>query len=167
MAAEREWTLRKGEVFRFETAPVDPADILRGRYVALAFRANQVALGHGPAVAEGDKVFALLGKDDRGFARFTGVAHASPAPDMAYIECRVRFVDRGTTAMLELPFDRFYMNEKMAPKAEEIYRARNRWRTDEQGADSETWASVRVRKGLATLENLYIDGKPVQQLLEE
>ena len=167
MAAQREWTLRTGEVFLFETAPVDPADILRGRYVALAFRENQVALGAGSMIKAGDRVCALLGTDARGFARFEGVSYGPPSPDRAHIECRVRYVDRETTAMLELPFDRFYLNEKMAPKAEEIYRDLNRWRADGEGADGKTWASVRVRSGVATLEDLYIGGKPVAQILGE
>ena len=34
----REWTLRYGEVCRFETAPVDPFDAFRGQYVQLDYK---------------------------------------------------------------------------------------------------------------------------------
>ena len=36
MIARREFTLRNGRVYKFKTAPVDPYDAFRGRFVALA-----------------------------------------------------------------------------------------------------------------------------------
>ena len=41
MIARREMTLRNGVVCRFLTAPVDPYDAFRGRYVALNFAENK------------------------------------------------------------------------------------------------------------------------------
>ena len=40
MVWKREHTLREGSVWKFRTAPVDPVDAFRGRYVALQFEAE-------------------------------------------------------------------------------------------------------------------------------
>lgn len=37
MIVQRETVLTQGRVYKFKTAPVDPVDAFRGRYVALRF----------------------------------------------------------------------------------------------------------------------------------
>ena len=65
---KRERTLRQGHVWKFRTAPVDPVDAFRGRYVALEFEAE----GRG----EGLEFGGVFVADDLGFgvdAGFQGV----------------------------------------------------------------------------------------------
>src|SRR5205085_8475834 len=50
---KRENTLRKGSVWKFRTAPVDPVDAFRGRYVALQFEVETQEVTR-PANAENE-----------------------------------------------------------------------------------------------------------------
>ena len=43
MIWKRQRTFREGRVWKFRTAPVDPIDALRGRYLALRFAAEEFA----------------------------------------------------------------------------------------------------------------------------
>ena len=63
------------------------------------------------------------------------------------------------TVTLQLPFDRYYMKESRAPEAERSYNRRA------QG--EKAWVTVRIREGHAVLEELYIDGLPIREYLEQ
>lgn len=68
-----------------------------------------------------------------------------------------------------LPFDRYYLDEQLAPEAERLYRERNRIAGNtETGAAPllSTYASVRIRDGNALIEELYIDNVPVRTMVK-
>ena len=71
---------------------------------------------------------------------------------------------------LELPFDRYYMEETLAPEAERAYWdtiRRQRRREDDAGPPPpQTFVTVRVKDGHAVLEELYIDDRPVREYLK-
>jgi uncharacterized membrane-anchored protein len=149
---KREQTLRKGSVWRFRTAPVDPVDAFRGRYVALEFEeeARQIAP---PAGAEdGRKVFVTLRQTPEGFAEIDRITTSAPPGD-DFIEAQLH----GTT--VSLPFDKYWVTERDAPAAEAAYRAQST--REKQNA----FVTVRVFKGDAALEQLYLDGIPLGEYL--
>src|SRR5205823_4166257 len=43
MVWQRDQTLKQGRIWKFRTAPVDPVDVIRGRYIALRFTAEEFA----------------------------------------------------------------------------------------------------------------------------
>jgi len=61
---------------------------------------------------------------------------------------------------LKLPIDRYYINEKLAPQAEQAYREHNR-RTRQ-----DAYVGVRVLKGTAVVEDLYLGDKPIHEYLK-
>src|SRR5260370_40768672 len=67
MVWQRDQTLKQGRIWKFRTAPVDPVDVIRGRYIALRFTAEEFAA---PAKFEaGNKpVYAVLKQGTDGFA---------------------------------------------------------------------------------------------------
>src|SRR4051812_20307537 len=68
---KREQTLRHGRTWKFKTAPVDPVDAIRGRYVALGFDAEKFpAPDPNPDLANvpGSIVYAKLKEGPDGFA---------------------------------------------------------------------------------------------------
>ena len=155
---EREETLHKGTLYRFRTQPVDPYDAFRGRYVALGFADTSAKLPDELEVERRDRVYVTLTTDEEGFAQLGTVAKHRPSGD--YLEARVSWLSRGSgEATIELPFDRYYMEEELAPEAESLYRAQAR---DARPA----FAAVRVYRGRAGLEELFIDGLPVRERLE-
>jgi uncharacterized membrane-anchored protein len=57
---KREQTLRHGSVWKFRTAPVDPVDAFRGRYVALEFEAEGQTISPPPNLGYDQTVFLTL-----------------------------------------------------------------------------------------------------------
>lgn len=157
LIANREITLRDGKSFRFRTAPVDPYDVFRGRFVALQVSPNSAPLSNSQQFAVNKKVFAQLGEDNDGFAKIIAISANRPAGS-DYVACRVNsFTD--SLVYLQFPFERYYMDEHAAPAAEAAYREHSR---EEVG---DVYLTVRVKDGDAVLEELYIEGMPIREFL--
>lgn len=157
MIAGRETTLRHGKQFRFRTAPVDPYDPFRGRFVALNLEASRVAPPEGMELTRRQKVYALLAVDEEGFAYCRDLVAEPPAAG-DYLEARVTWWNKKNVD-LKLPFDRYYAEEELAPEIERAYRAHSR------REKQEAYITVRVRNGKGVLEELYIKDLPVGEYL--
>jgi len=154
-----EIALRRGEVYRFRLAPVDPVDAFRGRYVALRFAEDRAPIADDAPDFSREKVCVPLVVDDEGFATF-GSPTLEVAENGAYLRLRsgVDFHDdEGQRRLsLALPFRRYYMTEELAKEVD-----RSLWRRGIRPA----WVTVRVRDGLGVIEDLYVDGLPVREWL--
>lgn len=157
MIAGREMTLHHGKQYRFRTAPVDPYDPFRGRYVSLNLMANRVARPEGLKLESRQKVYALLAVDEKGFAYCRELVTGRPTAG-DYLAVRVTWWNQEIVD-LKLPFDRYYAEEELAPEIERAYRANSR--RDKQ----EAYITVRVRNGNGVLEELYIKDLPVSEYL--
>jgi uncharacterized membrane-anchored protein len=153
MIARRELAFRKGEVFRFRCAPVDPADPFRGRYVDLGFEVEQYNDRLDWVPYRGQNVFARIETGDDGFARIVELTARKPEHG-PFVKCRVRWSGAEQT-VLDLPFGRYYMEESKAPEAEAVYRQAA------QDPDHDTWAEVRILGGHAVLDELYVKRIPI------
>jgi len=157
MIINREATLRLGKPFKFETAPVDPVDAFRGRYVAIRVQersADTVNLDQ--KFDPGQTIYVTVKNKPDGYAKLGTLLRERPAGG-DYIRAKA---GRGGTQVV-LPLDRFYMNERMAPKAEQAYR-------DTSGTGKRNaYILVRVRNGDVVIEDLFLDGKPAYDYLRE
>jgi hypothetical protein len=162
--ASREMTLRTGTPVKFRTAPVDPADAFRGRYVWLSVAENSAPVPVGTTVRAGDRVYALIETDADGFARFTGLSATRP-PSGLYLATTVTALDMPSAGAprvrLDLPFDRFYLEESLAPEAERAYQQAT------AAGQQQAYIVVRLRDGQGVIEDLYIQDKPIRQILAE
>lgn len=164
MIARREWVLRHGEILRFRTAPVDPTDAFRGSYVALSFNERQAR--YVGSLRRQQVIYVQAAPNWDGYASLVSAARRPGASGVwfrAHSECN--WPGNGTNAALvgvNLPFDRFYLDEQSAPEAERLYRAANR-RGSTNAADHACWLQVRVAGGLAVPEELYVDGQPMRE----
>jgi len=154
MILSRERTLAQGEAFKFRTAPVDPYDAFRGRYVALQIADSEAALAKGESAAYGQTVYATIETGADGFARF-GLASLSPPKEKPFLKVKAGVANDKGGITLQLPFDRFYMEEAKAPAAEAAYREHNR-----RGAQ-DAYLILRVLDGAGVIENLYVGGEPI------
>jgi uncharacterized membrane-anchored protein len=151
----RTQTLKNGRVWKFHTAPVDPEDAVRGRYVMLGFKANEVPRGE--QLEPTDNAYAILKEGTDGFAE---VERLSTTPVTGDNVIKVKPGGWWNSAQhVQFPFDRYWVNEKLAPEAERAYMANSR--QQKQNA----YVTVRVRNGDAALEELYIDGQPLKEYL--
>ena len=149
---KRERTLKEGHVWKFRTAPVDPVDAFRGRYVALEFEAETQQISPPPNSRYGRTVFVTLRPDAEGFAAIDQVLTSRPDSD-DFMVAQLH----GPT--ISLPFDKYWVTERDAPAAEAAYRAQS---TREK---RNAFVTVRVFKGDAALEQLYLDGLPLGEYL--
>lgn len=158
MVSQYETVLRQGEIYRFRVGPVDPYDPFRGRYLALDIYAAQVPQPAGKALRPGHEVYALLRRNDAGFAEIVALRD-SPPPQSDYIRTTVKRRE-AQAVVLNLPFDRYYITEPLAFDAEQAFR--------EQQAreDPVPYVRVRVKDGAAALEDLYVWDTPIMRYLE-
>jgi len=160
MITDHERTLRDGEEFRFRSRAVDPADLFRGRYVAIGVESVSGPY-HGDAELErGQTVYAYLDRDEEDFAFIREVSVSPPEDDTPYIAVPFSNLHFETgDAFVRMPFERYYMEESAAPVAEVAYFRSVR---DEEGS---TYITVRVRDGKAAIDGLFINDQPVLEYL--
>ena len=156
MAWGRVQTLNHGRVWKLKTAPIDPEDAVRGRYVMLHFAAED-DYRQPEQLKSTDSIYAILKEGTDGFAE---VDHLSSSPDPGDSALKVEpggFWDG--QQRIVFPFRYFWVTEKNAPAAETAYRENSR--RGQQNA----FATVRVRNGDSALEQLYIDNQPLADYL--
>lgn len=158
MIIKRELVLKNGMPFRFRTVPVDPYDAFRGRYVALRVEASKAIKPEGVNLKYGQKIYALIDVDEQGFAKISRITAQKPQ-GAAYLTAKVAYFS-GAEVNINLPIDRYYMEEKAAPQAEKIYREHNR--TDKKDA----YVLVRIKDGFAVIESLYVGDQRIEEVLK-
>jgi len=152
--------LKEGEVFYFKVLPLDPYDAFRGRYVSLRFEnVTKAPLAEGEVSRdEPSKGYAILEHNENGDAikevRFTKPSSGN------FLEVDVNFIHQDSSsqksATISLPFDRFYMREEIAPKAEKVLRARSGVTVN---------AKLRVLEGKGVIEELMVGEIPLSQFV--
>jgi uncharacterized membrane-anchored protein len=155
-----ERVLQQGKAFRFRTQPVDPYDAFRGRYVQLRFENMSAALPAGMDYSRDAEAYARVGEGADGFARLESLSEKPPEGTADYVKVELGwYMDFPTNGYVSVsvPFDQFFMNEKLAPKAEQAYRNLNR------RGGTNVWAVVRVLEGKGVIENLMFDGVPAAE----
>jgi len=170
MIHNRENILRKGELFRFKTRPIDPADPFQGRYVWLSFTEDYIPTPENKKLDIHYKtpIYAILETDDDGFAYFTDWSREKPM-DGHFLKTRYLGVrsdwNRETKSRthkglrIDIPFDRYYMDEEKAPRAEQLAR--------DATLNTNCWANIRILNGKAVIENVFAEGQSLRDLATE
>lgn len=157
MIFQKESVLKSGKVFKFRTAPVDPNDPFRGKYISLRFDENSYYASGTDKWEQGQKLFVHIKNDDKGFAKIHAVSNEAPGDSLDFIVAKLDYMsyDNKRQIFIEWPFERFYMEESMALPAEKVYQ--------QSIADSTkiTYALVKVKNGDAVLEDVFINSKPI------
>ncbi|HKH63416.1 MAG TPA: GDYXXLXY domain-containing protein [Flavitalea sp.] len=160
---EKDQVRKKGQLFKFQTEPVDPSNPFKGKYITLNFAENSFTDTLNRGLNGNDQVYVILAKNPQGFVIVQNISVEQPESTNAYVRAQVYYVSSekdSITVHLHYPFDEFYMDEYKAPKAENIYRESSR-----NGA-STTYASVKILNGDAVVENVYINDVPIGQLIK-
>lgn len=157
--------LRTGTTYKFRTAPVDPYDAFRGRYVALGYANTVAVLKKGERFERHEPAYVALRKDESGFVQFGEMSGAPPAEgDYLRVEYLHISHNNATQAQFRLPLDRFFMEETKAPQAEAAYQKHGNRRG--QKID-DTYVIVRVKNGRGVIEDLFIKDKPIHDFLAD
>ena len=160
----QEKILSQGELFQFRSIPVDPYDAFRGRYVALSSTISG-AWEPDSMLIRGETAYVTFKKDSLGYAIVKEVL-TSPPNHPSYLNLRISRIN-GNRISFNPPenMQRYYMNEKLAPKAEKVYRQLNRSSNVNRKANAHL--DVKIWKGSCLIEELYLNDLPVTEYLEK
>ena len=165
MIWNKEDVLETGKAFKFKTAPIDPNDPFRGKYIYLSFDNVRVEIPKDNDWKRGESIYALLTENEEGFAEITSISRTKPKETQDFVTAKVAFIDiyskEKTTMTVRYPFERFYMEESKARDAELIYRESQRDTT------KTTYALVHIKNGAAVLKDVLIDGVPIKDLVNK
>ena len=153
-----EQVLAHGTLIKLKCTAPDPYDPLRGRFLAVRPEQGEATPQAGVKPAEGTQVYVTLGTDGDGLTTLQNALLEPPATG-DYIALKTRY-NYGEKVRVEWPFDRFYVNEQLAPEAD-------KWFAENLRSANGIIAEVRVLKGRAVLADLSFDGKPLREILQE
>jgi len=149
--------LHTGKQYNWVTAPIDPYDALRGRYVDLRFKEMKGPILDKIQLHYGQTAYAIISEDSNGYAFIRGISASQPEGERnSYIKIRVTHVQDDNIAHVQLPFERYYMQEDLAPEAEKAY---------SNSAGKEAVVSVRFKDGYGVVEQLYIGDQTIYEYL--
>lgn len=151
-------TLTQGKAFKVRCLPVDPEDVFRGRYLALHLQIDAAFPQEKPKYYGEGWLELTEGPD--GFARVEAFH------DLKEPQCARCLKGRGLPLLNQetekvIPsfapeVNRFYVDEQRARRVDQLFQRATREKT--------AWAVVRVKNGLAAIENIFIDGRSVNEL---
>ena len=153
-----EGILREGVALRLELQPVDPLDVLRGRYLALAFPEEEKEHTLPPGVQGGDTIYVVLEAGKDGLAHISRLSHS--AQDGAFSYTIPDGYKAGDSIRINIPLTRYYLPEEDAVKIDELFRFRNN-----ESPHSNATLGVRIKDGQIVAESLWLDGQPYRDWL--
>ena len=153
-----EQTLTQGTLIKLKCSAPDPYDPLRGRYLAVRPEQREASVPASMKLQRGMQVYATFTTGADGLAAISSLSLTPPASG-AYICLKAGYVYSDKTN-IDWPFDRFYINEKLAPEAD-------KWFAENIRSAKGIIAEVRVLNGRAVLADLSLDGKPFREILKE
>ncbi len=171
MIFDREHIIQHGRAWKFNTEPVDPTDVFRGKYIQLLFRDTDVKNTLDTLPDDILELYVRLVEDSNGFAIPTEVFLENPANSDDILRVNIpywggsvnKFIDGVEEKRInfDYPFNRFYMEEGKAGPAETAF---NQSRLDNS---SQSWAVVSILDGEAVITDVMIDGKSVTELSDD
>lgn len=160
-----EWLRRNGEEVLVPCRAIDPYDPLRGRYVTINPRLGSLPLSGGGTIERGEKYFLRAAPDEEGIHRFVEASSSRPPVGPYLVVTARRRWGPTHMAAPQLPFRRYYMNEKLAPEAERIYRAT--LREARSSDDTRVELRLRVHNGRGAVDAVLINGRPIEEHIKE
>jgi|GEM_PF-82252 len=147
---EQETILENGREYRFLTRPIDPVDPFRGRYVRLRFEAEKVNLDQPDTNFQaGEKLYASLKTDSAGYTVLNQLLK-NPPEDEDYLMVSYRYGNYNDQVVtVELPFDKFFMQEDLAEIAEGL--------PSRSDLDQAGYAVVKILDGKVVLEDVRVN----------
>lgn len=154
---------------RFRVKGYDPYDPMRGHYLRLdtvvSFELSREECGRQKKLFAGRKTaFAAVGPGKDGMTEVTALLPAAPA-GKSFVKVRTFGFNTGcgkqkSYCWVQLPFDRYYLNEKLAGDAEDLLR--NATRSSKHSA---VLIVNLYADGRYAVRDLLIDGKPLREHL--
>lgn len=158
---QHERVIARGVPVRIRCTAPDPFDALRGRYLAVRPEQGRMPKPEGMAERGAVPVWATLVADGDGLSRIESLSlePVSGATVVRLTATRQRWDQDRDTVLVEWPFDRFYLNERLAPGADALLAERFR-------EGDRPVAEVRILDGRAVLTDVLVDGVSVRDVVK-
>ena len=164
MIFDREDVLATGTEYKFKIAPIDPSDPFRGKYITLNYVNNTIDVEDNQFWTDRETVYVTFFTYDDGFAGINNISKEKPSNTQDFLKTKLRLtnpdiLDRFVKLVIDLPFDRFYMEEFKANDAEQAYSK------SLQDTGKVTYALVMIKNGAAVLKDVLIDGVSIEEIV--
>ncbi|MGZ2369456.1 class D beta-lactamase [Ancylomarina sp. YFZ004] len=160
MILDSEGVIDSGIAYKFKTAPVDPTDPFRGKYITLRYKDNSLEVENESDWISGEEIYVILRMDKDGFAKIKFISKEAPEYKVDYFKAKIRSVS-SNQVRISYPFNRYYMEESKAEAAEKAYR---RSQADTRKL---TYALVSIKDGEVVLQDVLIDGVSIKDIVEK
>jgi len=162
MIWDQEDVLKNGSEYKFKTAPVDPNDPFRGKYITLSFDNNTFEVENNKDWQQGDEIYVSITNGSDGFAKIASISEEKPEHHQDYVKAKVGFaMGKGSRISIDYPFDTYYMEESKAYGAELTYQR------SQLDSTQTTFALVHIKNGKAVLKDVLIDGVPIREIVKK
>ncbi len=160
---QHEQVIARGVPVRIRCAAPDPYDPLRGRYLAVRPEQGRLPKPVGMPNQGAVPAWATLVEGADGLSRIESLSldPVSGPTVVRLVASRQRWNREDETVFVEWPFDRFYLNERLAPDADQLIAKRFR------DGKEQPVAEIRLLDGRAVLTDVLIDGVSVRELAKE
>ena len=165
MIWQNEHIIHDGTEYHFRTAPVDPTDPFRGKYITLNYLDDQLEIKKELELHYDDEVYVTFSVNEDGFAIPESASKEKPLNNSAYLKTSFDYISisdlEHQKVAFSYDFNRFYMEESKAYAAEKFYQNANR------DTAQEAYAVVYLYDGDAVVNDVMIDGVSIVDLVEE
>ena len=166
---KQEEILTHGKEYKFLLAPIDPSDPFRGKYITLSYKSNRYRVygAERKKWKKGGQVYVRINvKRYYGFACIESISKTKPNSENSddYFKAEIRHIinkKESNILILNFPFDRYYMNEFKAEKAENIYREMQLNDTE----NNNMYGVINIKNGKTSLKSIILNGKPIETQL--
>lgn len=160
MIYDQEDIINTGKIVKFQCEPIDPNDPFRGKYITLNFKENRIKVKNFKNWNNNETVYAIIETSTEGFAKIKSISKTEPIDNSIYLKLKINYIAEydDNKIYLDFPFNRFYMNENKAKKAEEVYA--------ESIIDTTkiAYALVATKNGKAVIKDVLIDNISIKEL---
>jgi len=154
----------KGRIYKFEIAPIDPNDPFRGKYINLSFEADDFPGPYPKNFMEQSTLCLAISEDAEGFAYVSSVSNDVPKKG-DYIRINSdqihKSYGREKGLHIDFPFERFYIEENKASRAEQSLRQRAI-----EGEVLQAYAEIAISQGKAGLIDVKLNDVPLNIWLD-
>ena len=160
MVFDSEDILKTGTEYKFRTAPMDPNDPFRGKYIELDFSASTFEISEDEEWLNDEDIFVSITTDEKGYAKIKSVSRQKPEGTTEFTRGKVArtITSNPKRLLIQYPFDRYYMEEYKAPDAEKVFRESQR------NNKEEAYALVNIKNGEAVLRDVIIGGVSIKDI---
>ncbi len=144
--------LYKGQEYKFKVEAFDPYDFLRGNYIYITFKEDEVFCDE----LEDDNnsnYYVTINRGHDGYAYFDKISLVKPESDY-YFETSGYYSESNHVYRIDTPV-RYYMNENKSLSAEELYNKNI----------ENTYVKVRVYKGKMVIVGVYVNDQLIDSIV--